>query len=63
MSDRLTDGSGEDCGDEGSGVLEESRERRRLGSSSPSLRSSASHRRLFSAFLICFAGGVHSGAD
>jgi hypothetical protein len=63
VSDRLTDGSGEDCGDEGSGVLEESRERRRLGSSSPPLRSSASHCQLFSAFLICFASGVHSGAD
>jgi hypothetical protein len=56
VSDRLTDGSGEDCGDEASGVLEESRERRRLGSSSASPR-------LFAAFLVCFADGVHRGAD
>ncbi len=58
---RLVDG-GDGCGDEDGGVQQAKGEKKRLDSSSSSLKSSASHC-LLAAFLVRLAGGVYGGND
>jgi hypothetical protein len=53
---------GDGCGDEDCGVQQAKGERRKLDSSSSSLKISASHC-LLAAFLVRLADGVYGGDD